>query len=176
MSGRKLSPSESRAWALVTRSVRPLPDAARPEENQESIERELSTLRRHKASPASSKAIHARKQPKAPKRNAGRESQETRERRVRRGKVEIDARFDLHGLTQAAAEHRLQVFLANQARSGARCVLVITGKGRDGTGVLRRNFLHWLSTPGAAQLVSNWAPAHPRHGGGGAFYLFLRRL
>ncbi|MEL6664227.1 MAG: Smr/MutS family protein [Pseudomonadota bacterium] len=53
---------------------------------------------------------------------------------------------------------------------------MITGKGRGGEGVLRRNFLEWLSSGRASPHVSGYAPAHARHGGGGAFYVFLRRL
>lgn len=170
MSGRKLSPSESRAWARVTRSVRPMHDVpemidiesalpARP------VRKPVQTGAKRQAGAAASHMV----------RKAALETQESRARRVRRGKVQIDARFDLHGLTQASAERHLQAFVQGQSLRGARCLLVITGKGRDGEGVLRRNFLHWLSTPAASTLVSNWAPAHPRHGGGGAFYLFLRR-
>ena len=49
------------------------------------------------------------------------------------------------------------------------------GKGREGQGVLRRNFLLWLESPGARRLVSGYAESHPKHGGAGAFYVFLRR-
>lgn len=99
-----------------------------------------------------------------------------RDKRVRRGQLEIDARFDLHGLTQDEADRRLPAFLFNQRRTGARCVLVITGKGRGGEGVLRRNFLHWLASGRASTHVSGYASAHARHGGSGAFYVFLRRI
>ncbi|MEM1151921.1 MAG: Smr/MutS family protein [Pseudomonadota bacterium] len=99
-----------------------------------------------------------------------------RDKRVRRGQLEIDARLDLHGMTQAEADRHLSSFLLGQRRNGARCVLVITGKGRGGEGVLRRNFLDWLSSGRAGVHVSGYAPAHARHGGGGAFYVFLRRL
>ena len=56
----------------------------------------------------------------------------------------------------------------------ARCVLVITGKGKGGEGVLRRNFLRWLEMPAARVLVSGYSEAHARHGGSGAWYVFLR--
>ena len=54
-------------------------------------------------------------------------------------------------------------------------MLVITGKGKEGQGVLRRNFLLWLESPGARRLVSGYAESHPKHGGAGAFYVFLRK-
>ncbi len=100
----------------------------------------------------------------------------SKERRIRRGQTAIAGRFDLHGHTQESAHAALPAFLASQRSHGARCVLVITGKGRMGEGVLRRNFLRWLETTEARALVSGYAQAHDKHGGAGAFYVFLRRL
>ncbi|MEO0466924.1 MAG: Smr/MutS family protein [Pseudomonadota bacterium] len=97
-------------------------------------------------------------------------------REVRRGRMEVDGRIDLHGMTQAQADRALSSFLISRRAIGAKCVLVITGKGRGGEGVLRRNFIHWLETPAARGVLSGWAPAHARHGGSGAFYVYLRRL
>lgn len=95
---------------------------------------------------------------------------------MRRGQLELHGRLDLHGHTQASAERVLPAWLDARRREGVRCVLIITGKGRAGESILKRNFLLWLESPAAAALVSGWAPAHPRHGGAGAFYVFLRRL
>lgn len=100
----------------------------------------------------------------------------SKERRIRRGQTAIAGRFDLHGHTQESAHAALPAFLASQRGHGARCVLVITGKGRMGEGVLRRNFLRWLETTESRALVSGYAQAHDKHGGAGAFYVFLRRL
>ena len=69
----------------------------------------------------------------------------------------------------------LPAFLARKQAEGARCVLVITGKGKGGEGVLRRNFLRWLEMPAARALVSGYSEAHLRHGGSGAWYVFLRQ-
>ena len=74
-----------------------------------------------------------------------------------------------------SAEAMLGRFLQRSRAEGARCVLVITGTGRGGEGVLRRNFLDWVQGPSASHLVSGYSEAHARHGGSGAFYLFLRR-
>ena len=87
----------------------------------------------------------------------------------------ISASFDLHGHSQDSAWNILPQFLAREQARGSRCVVVITGKGRLGGGVLRRNFLHWLEMPEARALISGYAPAHARHGGGGAWYVFLRK-
>jgi DNA-nicking Smr family endonuclease len=173
MSGRKLSPSESRAWARVARSIRPLRDAPPVEMDDLPGDAPAVPARPEKPARGTSAARPPASSLPSPRKTAP--AQESRDRRVRRGKLEIDGKFDLHGLTQAAAERHLQGFVERQSAKGARCLLIITGKGRDGEGVLRRNFQHWLTTPAASRLVSGWAPAHARHGGGGAFYLFLRR-
>ena len=99
--------------------------------------------------------------------------------RLGRGRIAIDARIDLHGLTQAEAFAQLTAFLRRARREGARTVLVITGKGamdeRDGRGVLRRQVPLWLSSSGLREGVIAFAPAHAEHGGSGALYVRLRR-
>jgi DNA-nicking Smr family endonuclease len=97
-------------------------------------------------------------------------------RGVARGKQAIDARLDLHGMTQAQAHTALLRFLHNAHARDARLVLVITGKGRGGEpGVLRRHVPHWLSLPEFRSLVVGFEDAHIVHGGEGALYVRLRR-
>jgi len=99
--------------------------------------------------------------------------------RLARGRIAIDARIDLHGLTQAEAFAQLTAFLRRAHRAGARTVLVITGKGAigesEGRGVLRRQMPLWLSSSGLREGVIAFAPAHAEHGGSGALYVRLRR-
>jgi DNA-nicking Smr family endonuclease len=100
---------------------------------------------------------------------------------MRRGDVAIDARLDLHGLTQAEAHSRLLRFVSMAVAQQLRVLLVITGKGSRSdsggreTGVLRRNLPHWLKQSGMSANILAITPAHPRHGGGGAYYVALRR-
>jgi DNA-nicking Smr family endonuclease len=104
------------------------------------------------------------------------------ERRVRRGQVAIDGKLDLHGYTQDRAFAVLTHFLFAAHVRGAPAVLVVTGKGgrfSDGEaapGVLKRRLPDWLASPGLRPIVSGMAPAHRRHGGAGASYVFLRRV
>jgi DNA-nicking Smr family endonuclease len=97
--------------------------------------------------------------------------------RLKRGLREIEARLDLHGMTQAEAYRALAVFIAASRAAGRRCVLVITGRGLgpNGPGVLRSSVPRWLELPELRQQVLAIAPAQPRHGGAGAIYLLLRR-
>lgn len=96
--------------------------------------------------------------------------------RLRRGALAIDGRLDLHGLTQAEAHAALDRFLAGSAAMGRRCVLVITGKGVGAVGgVLRQAVPRWLNeAPNRARVLAVM-PAQPRHGGGGALYVLLKR-
>jgi DNA-nicking Smr family endonuclease len=104
--------------------------------------------------------------------------------RLKRGQYPIEARIDLHGMTQDDAHGALGDFIAASARAGRRCLLVITGKGlrrlgddRPGgeIGVLRSAVPRWLNeAPNRARILA-FATAQPRDGGGGAFYVLLRR-
>ena len=106
-------------------------------------------------------------------------------RRLRKGKLAPEARIDLHGMTLAAALPALTLFILRAQASGQRLVLVITGKGRGGAegpgplptrpGALRHSVPHWLHMPPLSAAVAQVLPAHDRHGGGGAYYVWLRR-
>jgi len=96
-----------------------------------------------------------------------------------RGKKEIDARIDLHGMTQIRAHRALFGFLQRAHGDGLTFVLVITGKGKVGTeserGVLRRQVPQWLGLPEFRPLVVGFEEAHIGHGGEGALYVRVRR-
>lgn len=170
MTRRNLSPEEARAWARVAATVKPIGPRA---DDLEELSATLGSGGRDlDAAPAAASA--SPRKPAAPKAPAP-PAERSGEKKVRRGKLTLAARFDLHGHTQASASRALPAFLERQQAEGARCVLVITGKGKEGQGVLRRNFLLWLDSPPARRLVSGYAESHPKHGGAGAFYVFLRR-
>jgi DNA-nicking Smr family endonuclease len=95
--------------------------------------------------------------------------------RVARGRVEIDARLDLHGMTLERARTRLARFLTEAQSSGHALVLVITGKGVSGRGALKHEVPHWLSLPELRPLVIGFEEAAPNHGGAGALYVRIRR-
>ncbi len=96
-------------------------------------------------------------------------------RRLKKGRLEIDGRIDLHGMTQTQAHAALRHFLRTAQASSRRIVLVITGKGRDGDGILRRAVPLWLAQPGFRDLVGGFRAAAAGHGGDGAIYVRLRR-
>lgn len=103
--------------------------------------------------------------------------------RLKRGRAQIDATLDLHGMTLARAEPALQAFLERSQALGFKLVLVVTGKGtridaetgRAAIGAIRREFPHWLNLEKNRARIVGFRHAHPGHGGGGAFYVVLRK-
>ena len=96
-------------------------------------------------------------------------------RRIVRGREAVAARIDLHGLTYEDARAALTGFILRAVQQGWRAVLVITGKGALGDGVLKRHAPEWLGQPPLREHVAGISEAHRRHGGEGALYVALRR-
>lgn len=96
-------------------------------------------------------------------------------KKLQSGSYPIDATLDLHGKTQDEAFAAIQYYMGNAYNAGKRCILVVTGKGVQGKGVLRQQLHKWLSAPGIAEYILAITQAKPEHGGGGAFYVLLRR-
>lgn len=96
-------------------------------------------------------------------------------RRLTSGKYDIDARIDLHGLRQDEAHRQLINFVQSAALRDCRTLLIITGKGRQGQGVLRENVPFWLKQPPLSGLILAINEATLRDGGSGALYVRLRR-
>jgi DNA-nicking Smr family endonuclease len=112
--------------------------------------------------------------------------------RLARGQMEVEATLDLHGHSQERAYTVLLDFLVRSRSRGLRCVLIITGKGAspyarhtlhgvsfyevpERQGVLRGAVPRWLNEEAFRLHASGFQPAHPKHGGGGAFYVWLRK-
>jgi DNA-nicking Smr family endonuclease len=175
---RALSEEERSLWESVAKQVKPLrkkPRAAK----QPAAESKQPVLVPAKAPPRPVMSVPSPKPSKPavpPLVTLGR-----RERsKLSRGKSEIDARLDLHGMTQVRAHHALLGFLQRAHHDGLTFVLVITGKGTPGgldaeRGVLRRQVPQWLGLPEFRSLVVGFEQAHIGHGGEGALYVRIRR-
>ena len=96
-------------------------------------------------------------------------------KRLTKGSFSIDDRLDLHGRSEAQAHKALMQFVQQAARNGARTLLVITGKGAMGQGVLRRKVPEWLKEYPLKSHVLAISQASGKDGGGGALYVRLRR-
>lgn len=104
--------------------------------------------------------------------------------RMRKGRMDPEGRIDLHGMTLSQAHPALIRFVMASHAQGKRLILVITGKGRDRVedgpiplrrGVLRHQVPHWLTEPPLGAMVLQVTPASRKHGGDGAYYVYLRR-
>lgn len=175
MADRKLSDEEAKAWDRVRKSVRPMKGGKSPRIKRDVHDHPMLKQVKHPAIKPAAPPKPEISPEVARNYNGFSPHDRSGEKKVRRGKIEASASFDLHGHTQDSAWSALPAFLIREQARGSRCVIVITGKGKLGEGVLKRNFLHWLETGDARSLVSGYAPAHARHGGSGAFYVFLKR-
>lgn len=174
-----------RLWAVVAATVRPL-QPARLLTAQEKQPIEKAEV---KAQPGPPKAAQTTSVPEpvrpAQAKSRAAKSAKGRERpadidaglrrRLARGRDAVAARIDLHGLDQDAARSALTRFISRSADEGWRAVLVITGKGVGGDGVLRRRTPDWLAASPIREHVAGVSEAHRRHGGEGALYVALKR-
>jgi DNA-nicking Smr family endonuclease len=195
---RGLTPDEAALWERVAGSARPLhPDRPRPpapaaapalaaggKPSAAPEPEPIPPFRIGEAAPGPG-GRHAL-QPTLSERLAGEPMRMDRKAygRLTRGKLKPEAKLDLHGMTLSEAYPALVRFLLSAQSRGLRLVLVVTGKGRDRDeggpiparrGLIRHQLPHWLAQPPLAPIVLQVAEAHARHGGGGAFYVYLRR-
>jgi DNA-nicking Smr family endonuclease len=185
-----LDPADRALWEAVAATVTPLRPrrrrivAVQPPEPPPATPEPPTPPAEAAASPPAAPPASGRPRPAvAPKPSPGDIDRRTRQR-IARGRFAVEARIDLHGMTQARAHAALLGFLASKQAEGLKTVLVITGKGRPGDaerhsdgerGVLRRLVPAWLGARDAAALVESFGEAAPPHGGGGALYVRLRR-
>lgn len=161
---RPLKPEEQKLWSLVAGTVHPLPPrkgARSPMPQTLDAPARIEPSRGEEAQRRLREALEG--------------IEPNRRHRIAREREEIGARIDLHGMTQDRARAALDGFLARAFDEGWRAVLVITGKGVQGDGVLRRRVPEWLGAAHLAHIVAGISEAHRRHGGEGALYVALKR-
>ena len=178
---RSLSDEERALWESVAKQIKPLRKKPRPAKGYEASPNADAPVAAKPGAPA--KALASAQIPRKPDLPPTAPPLAPIGRRERaqlsRGRKEIDARLDLHGMTQTRAYGALSGFLRRAHHDGLTFVLVITGKGRMGAeserGVLRRQVPQWLSLPEFRALVVGFEEAHAGHGGEGALYVRIRR-
>ncbi|MBS0384046.1 MAG: Smr/MutS family protein [Proteobacteria bacterium] len=164
---RDLTADERKLWGRVASTVKARRRA--PATDEGDCER---------ARPLQRKGAPAADEPRKPvqtARAAAPPQDRSDEKRVRRGDVAIGAVLDLHGHTHDLAFATLARFLHRAQKRGQRAVIVITGVGRGGEGVLKRMLPAWLAAKEIRPLIAGYARAHRSHGGAGAFYVFVKR-
>jgi DNA-nicking Smr family endonuclease len=188
MAAKKLSDGDRALWRQVTESIDPFRHSFKFEPSTKAKMKSEGALQqkpRFAAFRVGEKTVgasctpHRETSPKGVTPNMDKKNFQ----RLVRGKLEIDGRLDLHGLTQEQAKIMLRSKLMQAHERGKRLILVITGKGKQHTdefnrqvvGVLRQNLPIWLRQAPLSSIVLEVTAAQARHGGDGAFYIYLRR-
>ena len=179
---RPLRPEELRLWSAVAATVHPMagkaaPSPPAPSEPARPAEpaKAAATAAPMPLTPFTIGQHAAPPRRLAPPAVAAHDIEPRRKHRIARERDPIGARIDLHGMTQDRARAALAAFLRRAWDEGFRAVLVITGKGYTGDGVLRRRTPEWLADPALRDIVAGVSEAHRRHGGEGALYVALKR-
>ena len=171
---RPLKPEDRHIWGLVAATVHPLPGRSLPKEALLPAPRMAGSGGVAPALiPPKNPPSHPRTQTAPDKRE--RAIEPNRRQRISKEREPIGARLDLHGLDQERARAALDRFLARAWDEGFRAVLVITGKGVQGDGILKRRAPDWLAAPHLAHIVAGISDAARHHGGEGALYVALKR-
>jgi DNA-nicking Smr family endonuclease len=167
---RPLRPDEARLWAQVAATVEAAPGRQAPMPSTPSSSTVAAPLPPRETRP------RATPKPQVHHRHGVPDPIEPRRlRRLSREREDLGPRIDLHGMSQDQAREALARFLTRASEEGWRAVLVITGKGPFGDGLLRRRTPDWLSDPAVRFMIAGVSEAHRRHGGKGALYVALRR-
>ena len=167
---KSLTPDDVAIWRRVAKTVRPAPDKALPKGKDE------LAAAMNSGAPLRKSIIRAPLTPPKPYMPPSSKALDrARDRKTRRGKIVIDMKLDLHDMTQDEALGALVVGLHRARSRNARCVLVVTGKGSiSHGGVLRRRLPEWLARADIRPMIARYAQAHIRHGGAGAYYVYLK--
>ncbi|WP_018267357.1 Smr/MutS family protein [Methylosinus sp. LW4] len=172
---RFLSREEIELWNKVTADVRPSRGRRRRPQEEQPVE--AGEPKKGAAAAPPPTPAPAEKKPRPRPAAPPAEIDHRTRTKLRRGRLEVEAKLDLHGLRQAEAQTALYDFLRRAQAAGARMAIVVTGKGvrSEEGGVLRRLVPLWLSAPAMRDLVVGFGEAARNHGGEGALYVQIRR-
>lgn len=169
---RSVTADERRLWFAAMHGIDPMPGRKLPLTAPPPAEPAVAAPAAGASTPAPRKALVGADGDGLQARDLDRRTAE----RFRRGRMELDGRIDLHGMTQAQAHGALAAFVHRAWSQGRRCLLVITGKGGfTGAGVLRHAVPRWLAEPVLARMILGVETALPKDGGDGALYVLIRR-
>ncbi len=182
---RRVSPDEASLWRRATRDAEPIRKRRGPlgvpigETTREAATPVRSAVLKKGSQTATATHSRENRGGKAPP-SAFEAGDPGLDRRVKRKSLAVERTLDLHGMTEARAHAALRSFLNSSYTEDLRLVLVITGKGGDSRktdrrrGVIRARFLDWIDGPDLRPLIARASKAAQRHGGDGAFYVFLK--
>lgn len=194
-SSRKLKPEEVQLWQKVKKTIEPQSDPKKDMEeflaalgDVKNAAKQANPLGMHVPNPANlmpspANKVRAYETPSYSPPTSKPKSQnkfnapidDPTVKKLAKGRLPIEARVDLHGMSQVQAYRTLSNFVEDSYRSSMRIVLVITGKGRISEGILRNAVPNWLKENELSTYVSGYRAAHISHGGSGALYVRIRK-
>lgn len=175
MGKRTLTPDEKKLWKLVNKETKPLRRAHEEEAEEPPAEKpKAAPAKKMKPIVERRDVVHVPRQaPLALGRLDALDGNNAD--RFRKGEYPIDATLDLHGMTYNKAHGALLKFMERQYTRQSRCLLIITGKGKDGEGILKQSLPGWLAASELRPMILAITPAKAKHGGSGAYYVLLKR-
>lgn len=177
---RSVTADEVQVWRSVVKDAKPLPGRVLPDEPDVIPPERIPSPPPPPGTPPRRPSAHPpvpRSAAAAPELGHGstpgldRRSAE----RMKRGDMAIAAVLDLHGHSQDIAHGELIAFIQQAWTLGRRCVLVVTGKGVQGSGILKNQVPRWLNQTPLRERILGFSYARPQHGGDGALYVLVRR-
>ena len=107
---------------------------------------------------------------------------------LKRGKIKIDRRIDLHGYGLAEAYEKFNTEVKKNYDKNKRCLLIITGKGvhkkikndQDSNpklyyGKIKNSIINWINEDNLKKYILTYQDAGFEHGGDGALFVYLRK-
>ena len=107
---------------------------------------------------------------------------------IKKGSFNIDKKIDFHGRSLLESEDLFNNTIIESYNSGQRCLLFVTGKGLYKSknyeesdkpklyhGIIRSSFVEWASSIKFSKYILSFEQASIKHGGDGAFYVYLRK-
>ncbi|MFW0777811.1 MAG: Smr/MutS family protein [Rickettsiales bacterium] len=170
---RDLTPEEEALWQQATGGDKRLSKAKKRTPTLPTAKPEKITVKKRVFNPLPAKPGTMQPAPKQKGIYAGIDKNTAE--RFRKGKYPLDGTLDLHGMTSEKAYGALMRFIDAHYNRGSRCLLIITGKGKMGSGVLKSSLPGWLSHEEVAPMILTFDSAQVKDGGSGAYYVLLRR-
>ena len=185
--GKSEPPHDAGLWHRVAESIEPLPRRAKRKavkiEVAKKMPAETIASPAKPPKPAKAPAAPPKKIPPLPELSHGRAPglDASSHEKLKRGRMKIEGRIDLHGYTLEAGHKALAEFVQRAYERELRTIIVITGKGggkgEDGEerATLRQSVPRWLNEPAMRKRILAFSQAQPQHGGSGALYVLLKR-
>jgi len=166
-----ISSEDAAIWQKMTQDVKKMPNKTYIKANKTPVKQKKASIKPEKINET---PILNQKTKQSTNTQSSEIAKQT-DKRLRRGQIKIEATLDLHGQSKNDAYSTVTRFIQNAYTQQKRCVMIITGKGKANEGILRQNLPLWLQEDHLKPIILKTHQAQPKHGGSGAFYIYIRK-